>query len=76
VNYPTAQKPASGKLCGGTIQVDVPFSGFGRPVNANTLFSVTALAYGQIADEDLYSDIDTSRAFNYTRGSNISPTGC
>ena len=76
VNYPTAQKPATGKLCGSTIQVDVPFSGFGRPINANTLFSVTALGYGQNADDDIYADVDMSRSFDYTRGSNISATGC
>ena len=76
MNYPTAQMPATGKLCGGTIQVDVPFSGFGRPINANTLFSVTALGYGQNADDDIYADVDMSRSFDYTRGSNISATGC
>jgi hypothetical protein len=76
VNYPTGQKPATGKLCGSTIQVDVPFSGFGRPINANTLFSVTALGYGQNADDDIYADVDMSRSFDYTRGSNISATGC
>ena len=76
MNYPTAQRPVTGKLCGGTVQVDVPFSGFGRPINGNILFSVTALAYGQNADQDPYADVDTGRSFDYTRGSNITPTGC
>jgi hypothetical protein len=76
VNYP-AEKLATGKVCAGTtIQVDVPFSAFGRPVNGNTLFSVTGLSFGQNADEDIYADVDASHTFDYVRGSNISSTGC
>ena len=36
----------------------------------------TALGYGQNADDDIYADVDMSRSFDYTRGSNISATGC
>ena len=58
------------------ILTPAPSFGFGRPINANTLFSVTALGYGQNADDDIYADVDMSRSFDYTRGSNISATGC
>jgi hypothetical protein len=76
MNYP-AQTVATGKICGGTtIQVDVPFSGFGRPVNGNTLFSVTGLAYGENADDDIYADVDASHVFDYVRGSKLTTTGC
>jgi len=74
MNYP-AQKVATGKICGTTIQVDMPFSGFGRPVNGNKLYSVTAFSLGQNADDDIYADVDATRVFTYTRGSNTT-VGC
>ena len=54
----------------------MPFSAFGRPVNGNKLYSVTGLTFGQNAEDDIYADVDAGRAFDYTRGSNISSTGC
>ena len=75
VNYP-ASLPASGKICGNTIQVDVPLTGLGRPVNGSTLFSVTALSLGRNAAEDLYADVDATHSFDYTLGSNVSAAGC
>ena len=74
VNYPAAQ-PASGKLCGKTIQVDVPLSGFGRALAGNTLYSVTAESFGRNADNDIYADVDATHAFDYTLGS-TSNAGC
>ena len=75
VDYP-ASLPANGKLCGNTIQVDIPLSGLGRPVNGSTLFSVTAFAFGENADADLYADVDATHAFDYTLGSNVGSFGC
>jgi hypothetical protein len=75
MNYP-ASFPATGKVCGNTIQVDVPLSGFGRPVKGNTLFSVTAFGLGENADDDLYADVDATHVFDYTLGSNTSTSGC
>jgi len=70
VNYP-ATHVVTGKRCGDTIQVDVPLTGFGRQIRASTLFSVTALSFGENADNDLYADVDATHAFDYTLGSNI-----
>ena len=75
VNYP-ASLPATGKVCGNTIQVDVPLSGLGRPLNGNKLFSVTAFGFGENADNDIYADVDATHAFDYTLGSNVATTGC
>ena len=75
MNYP-ASLPATGKVCGNTIQVDVPLSGLGRPVNGTKLFSVTAFGFGQNADNDIYADVDATHAFDYTLGSNVSAAAC
>lgn len=76
MNYP-ATLPATGKLCGNTtIQVDVPLSGFGRPVKGSKLFSVTAFGLGENADDDIYADVDATRAFDYTLGSNVTTAAC
>lgn len=75
MNYP-ASLPASGKLCGNVIQVDVPLSGLGRPLKSNKLFSVTAFGFGENADNDIYADVDVTHAFDYTLGSNVTTTGC
>lgn len=75
VNYP-ASKPAQGKICGNTIQVDVPVGAFGRPLNGSTLFTVTGLSFGRNADNDFYADVDATHAFDYTLGSNVTSAGC
>jgi len=75
VNYP-ASLPASGKVCGNTIQVDVPLNGLGRPLNGSRLFSVTGLSFGRNAAEDLYADVDATHSFDYTLGSNVTTAGC
>ena len=74
-NYP-ASRPATGKVCGNTIQVDVPLSGFGRPIRGTTLYSVTAFAFGQNGDIDLYADVDATHTLDYTLGSNVSSSSC
>ncbi len=75
VNYPASQ-PAQGKICGNTIQVDVPLAGLGRPVNGKTLYSVTAESFGRNADDDIYADVDATPGFDYTLGSASSTAGC
>ena len=75
VNYPAAT-PVAGKVCGNTIQVDAPLSAFARPFDGSTLFSVTGLAFGRDAADDLYADVDATHAFDYTLGSNVSTAGC
>jgi hypothetical protein len=75
VTYPATQ-PAQGKICGNTIQVDVPLSGFGRALTGGTLYSLTAFSFGRNGDTDLYADVDATRSFDYTLGSNLTNTGC
>ena len=75
VTYP-ATLPAQGKICGNTIQVDVPLSGFGRALTGGTLYSLTAFSFGRSGETDLYADVDASRSFDYALGSNVSSAGC
>lgn len=72
--YPV-EHPVPGKICGNTVQVDVPAGGFGRPLSGSKLFSVTALTFGRNADNDIYADVDATHAFDYTLGS-VSTAGC
>jgi hypothetical protein len=74
VNYPASQ-PASGKICGNTIQVDVPLNGLGRALTGSKLYSVTAESFGRNADNDIYADVDATHTFDYTLGS-TSSAGC
>jgi hypothetical protein len=72
VMYYPSTMPAIGKRCGDTIQVDVPLTGFGRPVKGTTLYSVTAFTFGRSGDNDLYADVDATHVLDYTLGSNVS----
>jgi hypothetical protein len=67
---------ATGSVCGNTIVIDVPkVNGFGHPfpINGTTLYNVTAFSGGRDADNEIvYADVDSTRSFDYTLGSNIS----
>ena len=75
VNYP-AQQQIAGYVCGNTLVADVPLSGFGAPVNGPLLYNVTAVAGGRNADNDLYSDVDLTRSFDYVLGSSTGGSSC
>jgi hypothetical protein len=64
-------------VSGNTITIDVPVQGgFGadRPINGPTLFSVTAFSGGRSnSTTDIYSDLDSTRSFDYLLGSSIIP---
>jgi len=75
VNYP-AQLPATGKICGDSLVVDVPLSGLGQPITGKELYSVTALSGGRVADNDLYADVDATHAFDYVFGSDRFVKAC
>ena len=75
VNYP-AQQQIAGHVCGNTLVADVPLSGFGAPVNGPLLYNVTAVAGGRNADNDLYSDVDLTRSFDYVLGSSTGGSSC
>lgn len=68
------EKPATGKIEGTTITVDVGVNtGFGVPVNGTTLHSVTAFTLGRTNTvDDLYFDVDATEAFDYVLGSDRS----
>jgi hypothetical protein len=68
------EKPAAGKIEGNVITIDVGFNtGFGVPIDGNTLSSVTAFTLGRSNSvDDLYSDVDATEAFDYVLGSNTS----
>ena len=72
--YPAEQALKSGTLSGNTISIDVSLQqgfGAGRPINGTTLFGVTALSYGQNADEDLYAEGDATHSFDYVLGATV-----
>jgi hypothetical protein len=75
VNYP-AQRQIAGHVCGNTLAADVPLSGFGAPVSGPLLYNVTAVAGGRNADNDLYSDVDLTRSFDYVLGSSTGGSSC
>jgi hypothetical protein len=75
VLYP-AEVPASGGVSGNTIRIDVPIQGGfgpGRPILGDRLYSVTALSGGRNTDNEIYADVDATRAFDYTLGSVVNP---
>jgi hypothetical protein len=76
LEYP-AEVTATGSVSGNTITIDVPVQGgFGadRPINGPTLFSVTAFSGGRSnSTTDIYSDLDSTRSFDYVLGSSIIP---
>lgn len=69
VQYPP-EVAVTGQVVGNTICVDVPnfaTNGFGtgRPINGDTLFSVTGLTAGRNnSATDVYADVDASAAFD------------
>jgi hypothetical protein len=78
VFYP-AEVVASGCTGGNTIVIDVSMSnGFGanRPFNGNKLYSVTAFTGGRLASSDVYADLDSTRAFDYTLGGGSQASPC
>ena len=70
LEYPR-QMAAQGKVCGNTVQVDVPVNGgfgVGLPLG-NELYNVTAFAFGRNDDNtDIYDDVDATPAFDYALG--------
>jgi hypothetical protein len=66
------EKPATGTVSGSTITIDVGLNtGFGAPIDGNTLYSVTAFTFGRSNSvDDLYLDVDATEAFDYVLGSN------
>jgi hypothetical protein len=75
---PTA--PATGKVCGNTIVVDVPLQGgFGGswPITGTKLYSVTAFSFGRSDPlTDVYADVDATHAFDYRLGSASGGASC
>jgi hypothetical protein len=77
VDYP-ATMVATGRVCGNTISVDVPINGgfgIGLPVG-NTLFNVTAFAFGRNDANDIYADVDASHSFDFALGGTPGGTVC
>jgi hypothetical protein len=68
------EKPATGMISGTTITIDVGLgTGFGAPIDGNTLYSVTAFTLGRSNSvDDLYFDVDATEPFDYVLGSNTS----
>ncbi len=68
------EKPAAGTISGNTITIDVGLNtGFGVPIDGNTLYSVTAFTFGRSNTvDDLYSDVDATEPFDYVLGSDRS----
>ncbi|HBY93664.1 MAG TPA: hypothetical protein DEP84_06785, partial [Chloroflexi bacterium] len=68
VQYPP-EVPATGRLDGNTITIDVPLEGglgANRPIFGDTLFNVTAFSGGRDnASTDIYADVDATRAFDF-----------
>jgi len=65
------EKPATGKIEANTITIDVGLNtGFGVPIDEQTLHSVTALTFGRSNTvDDFYFDVDATEAFDYVIGS-------
>jgi hypothetical protein len=77
VDYP-ASMPATGRVCGNTLSVDVPINGgfgVGLPVG-NTLYNVTAFTFGRNGADDLYADVDASHSFDFALGGPSGGTAC
>jgi len=48
-------------------------TGFGAPIDGNTLYNVTAFTLGRSNSvDDLYFDVDATEPFDYVLGSNTS----
>jgi hypothetical protein len=73
LTYRAEQTLTSGSVSGDTITVDVSLNqGFGstpqRRIDGSTLYSVTALSYGENADADVYAEGDATHSFDYALG--------
>jgi hypothetical protein len=69
--YPAEQALTTGSISGNTITIDVPLQqgfGPGRPISGTTLYSVTALTYGQNSDDDVYAEGDATHSFDFALG--------
>jgi hypothetical protein len=66
LNYPET-KAVDGHVDGNTITVDVGLNtGFGVPIDGDTLYNVTAFTLGRNdAADDLYADVDATEPFDY-----------
>ena len=76
VVYPAEQTLTSGSVDGNTITIDVSLQngfGSGRPIAGSTLYSVTALSYGQNGDADIYLEGDATHSFDYALGGSGAP---
>jgi hypothetical protein len=78
LTYQAEQALTSGAVSGNTITIDVSLrQGFGttpqRQVSGATLYSVTALSYGENADVDVYTEGDATHSFDYELGA-VPPT--
>jgi hypothetical protein len=77
VDYPDTM-PATGRVCGNTISVDVPIDGgfgIGLPVG-KTLYNVTAFTFGRDDANDIYDDVDASHSFDFALGGPTAGTAC
>jgi hypothetical protein len=76
IQYPV-QSAATGVVCGNTISIDVPLSGFGKPIQGTTLYNVTGLTFGRNGtDADIYADVDAAPSFDYALGSSAAGGVC
>jgi hypothetical protein len=66
LQYPET-RAVNGSVDGNTITIDVGTNtGFGVPIDGNTLYNVTAFALGRNdAADDLYADVDATEPFDY-----------
>jgi hypothetical protein len=64
-------RAVNGTIAGNTITIDVPVAtGFGVPIDGNTLYNVTAFTFGRNdTTADLYADVDATAPFDYALGS-------
>lgn len=75
VLYPT-EVAATGLVTGNVLRIDVPLDGgFGanRPIFGSTLYNVTAFSGGRTTANDVYADLDATRAFDFTLGTVTPP---
>jgi hypothetical protein len=76
VIYPAEHTLTSGTVSGNTITIDVSLQngfGSGRPIDGSTLYSVTALSYGQNGDADVYLEGDATHSFDYALAGGVPP---
>jgi Ca2+-binding RTX toxin-like protein len=65
---------AGSNVTGNKITINVPIQGgFGpdRPIKGDRLYNVTALTFGRNGPEDFYTDIDSTRSFDYLLNTSV-----